>query len=220
MSRSVLALFAKRPAPGFVKSRLCPPLTPEEAAELYTAMLEDILEQTGKADGWERALWFTPDDAQTWFEARAPGFALHPQQGRDLGARLWTCFRTHAADGCVRIVVRGTDSPSLPEDAIVSAFAALERADVVVGPDEDGGYNLIGLREPDARHAALFDLAMSTARVAETTLERARDVGLACVVLPVHHDVDTVEDLRRLELSARTPRTARWLAGARASIAR
>ena len=202
--------------PGQVKTRLCPPLAPEQAAALYEAMLRDILSQDPLGPEIERALWFTPEEAQSWFASAAGGWRLYPQRGADLGERMLGLFRTHAAQGRDRIVLRGSDSPTLPAETVVGAFAALDRADVVLCPDPDGGYNLIGLREA---HDALFELEMSTHTVLEQTVARARNLGLGVELLPAHHDVDTAADLARLEPDERTPRTARCLANLRGSMA-
>jgi rSAM/selenodomain-associated transferase 1 len=215
LSAAVLALFAKAPVPGQVKTRLCPPLSPEAAAAGYEAMLRDILDRPPPIADLERVLWFTPGTAADWFAAVAPGYRLEAQRGPDLGRRMQQVFRTHAAEGCERIVLRGTDSPTLPQEIVAGAFAALDAHPLVICPDRDGGYNLIGLREPCD---ALFELPMSTSQVFEQTVRRARELGLEPYLLPAHHDVDTVEDLRQLELDGSTPRTARWLEGVRDSI--
>jgi len=204
----VLALFAKAPVPGDVKTRLAPPLSPAQAAALYEAMLLDVLDQhAGEAD-CELALWYAPDSAADWFAARAPaGCRLRAQVGSGLAERMAAAFRGHCAEGFDRIVLRGTDSPTLPAARVREAFAALERFPLALCPDRDGGYNLIGLREP---HDALFALEFSRASVLGATLARARELGLACELLPAHHDVDTWDDLVRLgpELDPRlTPRT-------------
>ena len=216
MSRSVLALFAKAPRPGQVKTRLVPPLSPEQAAAGYEAMLRDIVDRPAPAPDIDRALWFTPAEARSWFAELAPGHALHVQRGHTLAERMSALFQAHADQGYERIVLRGTDSPTLPDATVADAFAVLARAPLVLCPDRDGGYNLIGLRAPADR---LFELEMSTAHVLEQTLARARELGLAVELLPAHHDVDTVEDLRRLRPDERTPHTARWLARVRDSMA-
>jgi uncharacterized protein len=213
--RSVLALFAKAPVPGQVKTRLCPPLRPEQAAELYEAMLLDILDQHRDAPGIDLALWYAPAASRAWFEAHAPrAYALYAQQGATLAARMSELFRRHAAEGYTRIVLRGTDSPSLPEARFAESFDALEQADLVLCPDRDGGYNLIGLRRPAD---ALFEVEMSTGSVLEWTVQRARSLGMRMELLAPHHDVDTAADLKLLakELcERRTPRTRAWLARA------
>lgn len=219
MSDALLALFAKAPIPGEVKTRLCPPLSLTEAASLYEAMLLDILDQHARFEGAERVLWYTPPAAASWFERSAGGrYRLRPQEGPDLGARMGTLFRAHAREGYGRMVLRGTDSPTLPLERVSAAFDALERAELVLCPDRDGGYNLIGLRAPCD---ALFELEMSRASVLEQTVARAREKGLCVEILPPHHDVDTAEDLSRIReaLSAEhTPRTLRWFQNARGSI--
>ncbi|MFQ5697529.1 MAG: TIGR04282 family arsenosugar biosynthesis glycosyltransferase [Myxococcota bacterium] len=211
MAKRVLGLFAKLPEPGRVKTRLVPPLTPASAARLYEAMLLDVLDLHAGLDV-ERVLWFTPADSRPWFERQARGrYRLEAQRGDGLAARMTALFALHASEGFERMVLRGTDSPTLPSERIDAAFTALERSDLVVCPDRDGGYNLIGLREPQPE---LFALEMSTASVLEQTLARARSLDLEVSLLPAHHDVDTAEDLARLESEVRaehTPRTLRFL---------
>jgi hypothetical protein len=205
--RRVLALFAKAPVPGAVKTRLAPELGLERAAAFYEAMLLDVLDQHAGARDCELALWFTPDESRDWFAKHAPQYRLLQQAGRDLAERMRALFQFHAREGFDRIVLRGTDSPTLPESRIAQAFAALEHAPLVLSPDRDGGYNLIGQCAP---HDALFDLELSRASVLAATLARARELGLSAELLPAHHDVDTWADVVRLgaELDpARTPRT-------------
>jgi rSAM/selenodomain-associated transferase 1 len=208
MPRRVLALFAKAPVPGSVKTRLSPPLTPERAAELYEAMLLDVLDQHAGATDRELALWFTPADAEPWFTAHAPPrYRCLAQRGADLAERMRELFRAHAAEGFERIVLRGTDSPTLPVSRVEAAFAALDHSALVLCPDRDGGYNLIGQSVP---HDELFELELSRDSVLSATLSRARELSLACELLPAHHDVDTWDDVVRLgsELDpAHTPRT-------------
>ena len=209
----MLALFAKAPVAGTVKTRLCPPLTPVEAADLYRAMLLDILDQHAAGPSRELALWYTPESARAWFEAHAPDvYRLRPQRGDGLGPRMAAVFRTHASEGAGAVVLRGTDSPTLPLARVEAAFEALARADLVLCPDLDGGYNLIGLRAPCD---GLFEIPFSTASVLDETLARARALGLACALLPAHYDIDTASDLDRARPDldpASTPRTLRWLA--------
>jgi rSAM/selenodomain-associated transferase 1 len=207
----VLALFAKAPVAGQVKTRLAPQLRPDEAAALYEAMLLDILDQHA-LDTWRLALWFTPDTARDWFRAKAASvWALYAQSGPDLAARMRALFETHAAEGGDRIVLRGTDSPTLPADRVASAFEKLEANDLVLCPDRDGGYNLIGLRRPCP---TLFELRLSTGSVLDETLAGADSAGLRVALLETHYDVDVPADLERLRAdvtAARTPRTLRWL---------
>jgi uncharacterized protein len=214
----VLALFAKAPLAGAVKTRLVPQLGPERAAALYEAMLLDVLEQHAREEGCALALWYTPDESADWFAKHAPPqYRLLPQRGADLAERMQRLFEVHAAEGFDRIALRGTDSPTLPTERIAEAFAALERFPLALCPDRDGGYNAIALREP---HAALFQLELSRGDVLSATLARARSLGLACEILPAHHDVDTWADVLSLGPELDPARTPRTLAFHRSLIAR
>jgi hypothetical protein len=218
VTRRILALFAKQPVPGQVKTRLCPPLSLDQAAACYEAMLRDILDQhlRGSLADVDRALWFTPADATLWFERETPpGYRLLAQRGRNLAERMRALFRTHADEGYGAMVLRGSDSPTLPLERITEAFRSLERADLVLCPDLDGGYSAIGLCEPQD---ALFELPTSSEDLLERTLAVAAARGLRSDVLTPHHDVDTPADLELLvgEVSEElTPRTRRWLEDAR-----
>jgi rSAM/selenodomain-associated transferase 1 len=218
MARRVLALFAKAPVAGAVKTRLVPELGAERAAAFYEAMLLDVLEQHAGASDCELALWFTPDESADWFAKHAPPrYRLLQQRGRDLAERMRALFQSHAAEGFDRIVLRGTDSPTLPAARVAQAFAALEHAPLVLCPDRDGGYNLIGQSAP---HDSLFELELSRASVLAATLTRARELGLRAELLPAHHDVDTWADVVRLGAELDAERTPRTLSQYRALIAR
>jgi len=146
VTRNLLALFAKAPRPGTVKTRLAPDFGAEAAAALYRAMLLDIADQHAGQAGCDLALWYAPDDAEGWFRAHVPeAYRLLPQTGPDLGARMRAFFAHHFDEGYTRIVLRGTDSPTLPQDRVNKALSALESDDLVICPDLDGGYNLVGL---------------------------------------------------------------------------
>jgi len=213
MHRAVLALFAKAPVPGRVKTRLSPPLDPADAAALYEAMLLDIVDQHEPHSGRSLVLWFDPAEGEAWFRANIPSrFQLRLQRGEDLSERMRSLFEEHAREGADRMVLRGTDSPTLPAERVREAFELLETADLVLCPDRDGGYNLIGLRRPAPE---LFSLEMSTESVLDTTLAHAQALGMSVALLEPHHDVDTEADLALLASAAkpeRTPRTCRWLA--------
>jgi glycosyltransferase A (GT-A) superfamily protein (DUF2064 family) len=141
------------------------------------------------------------------------------QRGADLSQRMGWAVREAAAAGARRILLRGSDSPVLDAKNVGAALAALERADLVLCPDRDGGYSLIGLR---AAHDALFDLELSTGGVLADTLRAARRLGLRHALLAPHYDVDTARDLEQLAHdvdSGLTPRTRAWLEEAKASLA-
>lgn len=204
-----IVVLAKEPRPGRVKTRLCPPLDPAEASELYTRLLEDALEATARFArhlDLEPVLAVHPAGGVAPLARCAPTrFRVVRQRGPDLGSRMDWAAREAAAAGSARVLLRGSDSPLLDEEALRGALAALERVDLVLSPDRDGGYNLAGLRRPIA---GLFTHPMSTGSVLEDTLANARRAGLSTELLEPGFDIDTVADLALLA-AARTPETGR-----------
>lgn len=209
-----LLIFARMPAAGRVKTRLSPPLSPEVAADLYRAMLLDILERTADLPGVDRLVCYADDaGAADYFRAAAPGCRLLPQAEGDLGARLAGAFRQVFAAGYGRAAVIGSDSPDLPLPCVTASLERLSAgADAVYVPGGDGGYCLLALREP---HGELFEgIAWSTDTVLAASLARAAGAGLRVELLPGWYDVDTAEDLERPGLTAPgngAPRTRAFL---------
>ncbi len=217
MDSRFLAVVAKRPAPGQTKTRLCPPLTEVEAAGLYECFLADTLDVMRQVESVERAIIYLPEEERGYFHQLAPDFALYPQRGDDLGARLDNLLRDALAAGARYAVVMDSDSPTLPPSCVADAFVHLEAgADVVFGPCDDGGYYLVGVARPQPR--LLREVAMSTPTVLEESLAIAESLGLRVALLPTWYDVDTGAELERLQaeltqLPDTTARhTRRWLA--------
>ncbi len=198
MSRALI-VAAKEPLPGKTKTRLTPPLSPEQAAALSRSFLFDTLDLMSQVLGVQPVIAYTPPEAESHFRTIAPpGFRLSPQIGSDLGARLDNVLRIHLHGGYTRAVVIASDSPSLPAAYLAQAFQALDDStvDAVFGPCDDGGYYLVGLKAPCA---ALFrGMTMSTPSVLAESLERARAQSLRTACLPPWYDVDTLQDLARL----------------------
>lgn len=198
---SALIVFAKHPVPGRVKTRLTPPLTPEEAAELYRCMLLDTLAKVRSLPNLNGYLFYQDEPAALpYFQGIAPDFVLQPQEGCDLGARMAGAFRAVLFRRHRRVVIVGTDAPDVPLDYLHHAFRALaeDAIDVVFGPSTDGGYYLLGLK---ALTDCLFEgIAWSTCTVLAESLARAEAAGLGVYLLPEWHDVDTAEDLQRCGL--------------------
>jgi rSAM/selenodomain-associated transferase 1 len=207
---NALLVMAKRPIPGQSKTRLVPPLSHAQAAALYECFLRDSLDLMRQVPGSQPVVAYTPGYARAYFAALAPDFELLPQQGRGLGARLDNTL-THYLDlGYRRVVAMDSDSPTLPLAYLVAAFQALARPnDVVLGPADDGGYYLIGLKQPAPR--LLRQVRMSTSHVLQDTLALARQEGLRVELLPVWYDVDDRQSLARLaaELREAAPGVAR-----------
>jgi len=191
--------MAKAPAAGEVKTRLCPPLDPVQAAALARCFLQDRVEQIMAIAGADPIVAFTPRERGTELRALLPeGVRLVPQTGVDLGARLDRLLTDLLAEGYAGAIAVDADSPTLPTRFLAEACAHLldRAADVVVGPSEDGGYYLIGLRR--AARALFRDIPWSTPAVLAETVSRARGLGLRLVLLPTWFDVDTGEDVARL----------------------
>jgi rSAM/selenodomain-associated transferase 1 len=198
MVQTAVVIMAKQPQPGAVKTRLCPPLSPQAAAALYRAFLLDKIAQVGRLKAACPVIAYTPDTARPYFTDIAPQFLLLPQQGDGLGARLANTFAHLFATGYTGVLAIDSDTPTLPTDFLQQAVAriTLSQYDVVLGPSADGGYYLIGLR---ALHRELFeDMPWSTAAVMPETRRRAALKGLTVADLPVWFDIDTPEELARL----------------------
>jgi rSAM/selenodomain-associated transferase 1 len=192
---SALAVFVKLPRPGAVKTRLAAEIGPDAAADLYRALAEHVLEATTpRAGEYERLVFFDPPEAAEAMRVWLPGLRLLAQAGEDLGARMSDAFARAFARGASRVAIVGTDAPGVSRETVGAALLALEAADVVVGPAEDGGYYLLALRQP--RPELLSGIAWSTPRVAAQTRARAATLQLRVRELPALRDVDTLDDLR------------------------
>ena len=213
-----LIVFAKRPEPGRVKTRMCPPLTAEQAAEFYAAMLDDVLEASAVmalAAGLEAILAIDPPEAVAGFQARLRDeFRVVAQRGPDLSARMERAAADAFEAGFAPVLLRGSDSPAMRDETVRAACDALDENDLVLCPDLDGGYNLVGLARPAP---GIFEHPMSTSSVLEDTLALATARGLACATLPPGFDIDTADDLaflRRAFSEGEThhcPRTIQFL---------
>lgn len=189
-------MFAKAPLPGLVKTRMTPPLSAELAAEFYAALLDDVLEETAAAAqalGLEPVLAVHPPETVRLLAARAPAvFRVIAQRGSDLGARMSHAVAEAAAGGFDPIILRGSDSPALTASTLREAVDRLATADLVVCPDADGGYNLVGLHHPVS---GLFSHKMSVSSALDEMLQRATDRGLRVERLEPGFDLDTAGDL-------------------------
>ena len=211
-----LLVVAKQPAPGQTKTRLCPPLTHDQAAELYDCFLRDTLSIMRAVSDVRCVIGYLPEDAQGYFRQLAPDMELSPQRGASLGERLDHLLTEALLGGSRRAVIMNSDSPTLPAAYLQQAFDDLAIADVVLGPTHDGGYYLIGLNKPQPH--LLREVQMSTPSVLADTLELAEASGLTVSLLPAWYDVDTIEELHQLEgeiaglsVNGRAFATHRWL---------
>lgn len=197
--KNILVVMAKKPEKGKVKTRLCPTLSQEQAMNLYRSFLLDKIEQVSRVKNVLPALAFTPGSAEKFFREIVPkNFELVPQNGLDLGERLANVFKELFSDNFEQIVIIGSDSPTLPTSYIEKSFLLLNRKDidVVLGPSDDGGYYLIGLK---FFISSLFEeIYWSTSKVYDETIKRIEISDLRLATLPVWYDVDSMDDLKRL----------------------
>ena len=178
-----LAVMAKAPRAGRVKTRLSPPLTLEQTAELNIQFLRDTTENLATIPGSAGLVSYTPVGDEALFAGLLPEtFALVPQRGDGFGERLLAAAKDILAIGYGAVCLIDSDSPTVPGAAFYQAVAALKQPGdrVVLGPSHDGGYYLIGLKQA---HRELFErIAWSTGSVYEETCERCRGAGLELIV--------------------------------------
>ena len=202
----VLVIFAKAPLAGQVKTRLCPPLSLAEAAELARCFLVDTVERACRLPGAQVVLAITPAGSEPLFRTLLP-FPVEylAQRGASLGEREHNVFADLLRRGATHVVLVGSDIPTLPLPHLREAFRSLEgtRCDAVFGPSGDGGYYLAGMR---ALHPELFEnITWSTSSVMAETLAQAQRHGLDVALVPPWHDVDDKDDLARLVVELRQP---------------
>jgi uncharacterized protein len=201
-NRCALAVMAKAPIAGQVKTRLSPPLTREQAAGLNACFLRDTVASLADASAATGARWvisYMPAGEEAAFRGiLPPGALLLPQRGNGFGDRLLRTSEDLFACGFSSVCLIDSDSPTVPTSAFVRAAEELAASGdrVVLGPSDDGGYYLLGVNQ---RHKFLFEnISWSTAEVAQQTRERARQLGLPVVSLPTWFDVDEEPSLERL----------------------
>ncbi len=205
--RQAVVMMAKAPQAGDVKTRLCPPLTFEAAAALYRGFLLDTVAKIAALQPAEPVMSYAPASGEDFFAAAVPDWMRLPQSGADLGARMHHCFIQLLSQGYDHVLLTGSDLPTLPLDIFKQAvqLAASPQIDVILGPSEDGGYYLMGLRAPCP---ALFEkITWSTPDVLAETVRRATRLGLRIAYLPTWYDIDTPADLTRLQAALAQPYT-------------
>ena len=206
-----IAFMAKASAPGRAKTRLVPPLTFDEAAELNTAFLQDVADNLllaakhgpGHAAIVGYAAYGPPGSTDFFGRILPTPIGLIEAWLPNFGDCLFHTIREILTRDHQSAVVLNSDSPTLPTAFLVETAAVLAQPGdrAVLGPSSDGGYYLLGLKHA---HRRMFDdIAWSTERVAEQTLARAREIGLPVHVFPVWYDVDDLAALRRLEAELR-----------------
>jgi rSAM/selenodomain-associated transferase 1 len=219
--RPLIIIMAKVPVYGTVKTRLAPMLSPAQAAQIAAAFLEDTLEKSMSVASDVMLAYAPPGGEKRLHALLAPG--LHPssllwlaQRGNDLGTRLELAAAHGFAAGFAPLLIIGADSPTLPRTVLKSAIQELSNktSDLVLGPAEDGGFYLLGLR---AMQRNLYrNVTWSTPDVQAQVKANAESLNLRMTILAEWHDVDTPDDLQKLNRTLlqnknAAPRTAAWL---------
>lgn len=196
---NALVVMSKAPEPGQSKTRLVPPLSSTEAADLAGALLLDQLDNLAQFGGAQLFVAFTPASAAGFFKMfEARGFTCFPQRGDSLGERMSHAFAHLFASSFSRIVLIGGDLPVLPGEFLERAYASLDAgADVVLGPAADGGYYLIGMNS--LIKDVFQHISWSCHDVLARTVEKISSLGLRYEFMPAWYDIDTAEDLARLQ---------------------
>ncbi|HSJ45630.1 MAG TPA: TIGR04282 family arsenosugar biosynthesis glycosyltransferase [Euzebyales bacterium] len=189
---TAIAVVAKAPVPGPVKTRMQPGLSADLAADLAAAMLADV---TTAARATDATVWWSYAGDRAVLDALRPaGVRLLAQVGDGLGERLAHAHRTLHGAAAGRVLLVGADCPTVDADVLRAALARLDDHDVVLGPAGDGGYTLLGTGT--CAPSLLSAVPMSTAHTGADTLAQAERLGLRTAVLDARPDLDTVDDLR------------------------
>ena len=201
MQTVAIGIFCKTPAAGLSKTRLSPPLRPEECATISACFIRDLaatvdqVAREGDASGYAV---YTPAGSEAALRALLPdGFRQLLQCEGEFGTRLATATRELLGAGHAGAILLNADSPTLPATILRAAVDATRRGGVVLSPALDGGYTLIGLSQP---HDGLFsDIPWSTPQVHQKTVERAAEIGVPVVNVPGWYDVDDAGSLALLQ---------------------
>ncbi len=186
-------MLTKLPVPGRVKTRLFGALSPERAAQLHSAFVEDVRGTMEGQDFEFRIAWAVNGSSpQNLLGERA-----FVQEGDDLGARIFNALSVMALTS-ERVGAIGSDHPEISRDRVRTAFRALDKTSVVLGPVEDGGFDLIALRREFLRPEIFQNIPWSASDTLEVLLGKVRALGAEVHLLKPGHDVDRPEDLERL----------------------
>ncbi|MEQ9624941.1 TIGR04282 family arsenosugar biosynthesis glycosyltransferase [Coleofasciculus chthonoplastes] len=193
-----LIIFTRYPEPGKTKTRMIPALGEKGAAKLQRQMTENTLAKAKKLQAFHPVsveIHFAGGNQQLMQAWLGADVIYYQQSEGDLGKRMASAFEKSFAAGMTGVVIIGTDCPDLNPQIMAEAFKFLETQDLVLGPAQDGGYYLIGLRRliPEL----FVGIHWGTSQVRQQTVEIADNLGLAIASLPILHDIDRPEDLGR-----------------------
>lgn len=193
--KNVLIIFVKYPEPGKVKTRIARELGDERAAKIYSHMAGTIIKEVSSSDCYRSVIFFDPPEREKEIKGWIGSGSFIPQRGNTLGERISNAFGAVFSRGADKAVIIGTDCPDVSQETVEDAFGSLAEKDAVLGPAEDGGYYLLGLRS----HAPeIFrDIDWSTDRVLDQSIKRINERRLSLKLLETLTDIDTVNDLSK-----------------------
>ena len=213
-NKNAYVIFTREPVAGSTKTRLMPYYTAEQCAELHRCFLRDLACEM-KGRGFDIVVSYTGGEPLFLKETFGRKACYIEQRGDDLGMKMENAFRDMFAMGYERVVLTGSDIPELESETIVTAFAMLSSCDIVIGPTTDGGYYLLGMKEP--HHEAFGVKTYGGTTVFEETVNSIRETGAEISIVDEYNDIDTKEDLadlrRRIAEDAglRRSHTARFI---------
>jgi len=195
--KNCLIVFAKEPLKGRVKTRLGEHYTEEECVDLYKSFLHFTIELTHKITCDKKILAYDSEGEPDFLRQIAAGFEFYEQKGAKLGEKMYNAIEYAYRSGASNVIIIGSDSPTLPSDFVDKAFAALDLYDVVIGPCRDGGYYLIGMKEPCP---GIFEgIKWSTETVLRDTLLNVKRLDKKYMILEEWYDIDKPEDVAFFE---------------------
>ncbi len=195
-----IVIMAKFPEPGKVKTRLQPFITPDESADLAKCFLQDTVNKVFTVSE-NIFISYTPEENLEDFLNLLPqNFNFKAQSGFDLGDKMTSAFQFAFDLNFKYVVLLGTDSPTLPTSFITNSFDILQSNDVIIGETTDGGFYLIGLKKTDKLNLGLFDqVEWSSSNTFRQTKSNFEKLNLSFYELPIFYDVDTPDDLAKLQ---------------------
>ena len=198
MKRAVIC-FTRVPKPGVTKTRLLPVLSPRQCTDLHWAFLKDLADVYRQLDA-HLFIAYTPDADWESLKTVFPPAGYIPQKGKDLGEKMYRAIKKVTDLGYESVILTGADLPMMTVAHLESGFATLESNDIAIGPTSDGGYYLIGMKNP-CREVFRIE-GYGGASVFENTLMAAKNAGLTVGLAQTCDDVDTPEDLWQLAKTA------------------
>ena len=192
---NILIIFVKYPDPGKVKTRIARELGAEKAADIYSLIAGSVIENVSGSDKYRTVFFFDPPEMENGIRQRLGrgDVTYEPQSGNTIGERMSDAFERVFSGGAEKAVLIGTDVPEITGEMVTRAFRLLEFEDAVIGPAEDGGYYLLGLKKPES---LLFDdIEWGSDSVYKRTVERIEKLDLSYKSLDTLRDVDTAEDV-------------------------